>query len=160
MTLVSGSDKNAHFLKSVFMYHCAYTHSLFGFILWIYLNSTAIYLWPLTASARTTIYFIKFILVLWKKAQPHHSIVPDLQKVNTEGPWKAITSSSWNSLSLQDGEKVERQTVNACSGLVAASAVSWSSLGLGLKISCGLRPSSFHCLNTLKCGQVGYEKEL
>ena len=30
MTLVqTGSDKNAHFLKSVFMYHCAYTH---GFI--------------------------------------------------------------------------------------------------------------------------------
>lgn len=28
----TGSDKNAHFLKSVFMYHCAYTH---GFI-WFY----------------------------------------------------------------------------------------------------------------------------
>ena len=36
-------------------------------------------------------------------------------------------------------------------------------LGLGVrreKISCGPEPSSFHCLNTLKCGQVGYEKEL
>lgn len=33
MTLVqASSDKNAHFLKSVFMYHCAYTH---GFI-WFY----------------------------------------------------------------------------------------------------------------------------
>lgn len=33
ITLVqTSSDKNAHFLKSVFMYHCAYTH---GFI-WFY----------------------------------------------------------------------------------------------------------------------------
>lgn len=33
ITLVqTGSDKNAHFLKSVFMYHCEYSH---GFI-WFY----------------------------------------------------------------------------------------------------------------------------
>lgn len=45
ITLVqTSSDKNTSFPKKVYLCITVYTHmDLFGFILWIYLNSTAIY---------------------------------------------------------------------------------------------------------------------
>lgn len=122
MTLVlTDSDKNAHFLKSVFMYHCIHTWIylvlFFGFI-WI-LRLFILWPPPQLLPARTTIYFIKFILVLWKESPAaHHSVV---RRVNTEGPWKATTISS-----AMERRKKGKRGIHY-SGFEMASAVSWSS---------------------------------
>lgn len=123
MTLVlTDSDKNAHFLKSVFMYHCIHTWIylvlFFGFI-WI-LRLFILWPPPQLLPARTTIYFIKFILVLWKESPAaHHSVV---RRVNTEGPWKATTISS-----AMERRKKGKRGIHY-SGFEMASAVSWSIL--------------------------------
>lgn len=77
---------------------------LFGFILWIYLNSTAIYF----VTPNCFLLEQQFTLSnsYWcfekKETATHHSIVPDLLKVNTEGPWKAVTISSRDSVSAKE----------------------------------------------------------
>lgn len=83
--------------KKVYLCITVHTHmDLFDFILWIYLNSPAIYLVTPNCFLLGQQFTLSNSYWCFEKMNSHtpHSIVPDLLKVNTEGPWKAVTISS------------------------------------------------------------------